>query len=393
MSRHLAAAMTPDRSAWATIASVSAFHSGSGVSRNSQCTMRTRSAGTIRNRSRSMPRISARAAASALMVPPMFFSARAAGCTIETFVSEAWSLDFTRTEAGDVDAARLELVAQALCEADHCELRSPVGGVAIDRHVSAHRADEHDLAAPFAQHRRQNGFDQVPAAVEIDAHHAVEFLELHLGELARAADAGAVDQDIGRAELRLRPRDGGGDGGAIGDIHAKVRDALIGGGTRRGHFSERIGIGRAAQQQHMRAACGQCPCCRQTDAASPAGDVNGLAGDGRHGVQAAIRGARPIVRSDLHPRPAASTARAAPCAARCRESCAGARRCREGGVESESSRPARSPGPPAADGLRPDGRRRASLASRGSDSHGADSRRAPPPAPCPEGLSSVRTAP
>ncbi len=180
-----------------------------------------------------------------------------------------------------VNAKRLEFEAQAFAKTQYRIFGGAVIGIAIHRRDTGHRRDQHDLAAATRAHQRQHRLAQVPAAVQVHLHDTVEVFELHGGEFAGNADAGAIDDDVGRAALDGGQRHRGQHCGAVCHVH------LVAGDRRRaGRFNGGDGgIGKVVvKYDDARAGRSQALARFQANAAGTAGDVDRFVGKVLHGL-------------------------------------------------------------------------------------------------------------
>lgn len=98
------------------------------------------------------------------------------------------------------------------------------------------------MAAAAAAHAGQDGIDAVDDAEQVDLQDGVDLLGGELGGPRLAADAGAGDQHVDRAEAVFQLADGGAGGGQVGDVGPGGGQDRAG-GQRGGKGVERLAAG------------------------------------------------------------------------------------------------------------------------------------------------------
>ena len=108
--------------------------------------------------------------------------------------------------ARDLAVVRLQLVAQRVGERDDAVLHRLVdASLVAARDQPAHRGGVDDVRlAALRAHARQEGVDAVERPPEVHREHPLPVEDLGLLDLLVHRDAGVVEQQVRRAELRVR---------------------------------------------------------------------------------------------------------------------------------------------------------------------------------------------
>ena len=160
--------------------------------------------------------------------------------------------DLGWTHDCDVDAARCELAAERLGEREHAGLRGAVGGVAVARRDRRHRGHEHELASRPEQRERRGR--HVARAEEVHAQHPLEILLREVDERPRTRDAGAIEDEVGRADLLGGPAKGLRDRCGVGDVGEMPGHAAFGIRARGLDAAQRVVVEPEIEERHVRAA-------------------------------------------------------------------------------------------------------------------------------------------
>ena len=113
-----------------------------------------------------------------------------------------------RRDAVDQHAGLRELLAERLGQRDHARLRRRVGDRVRVAFLAGDRGDVDDAAVLRLHHVRRDGAAAEELAGEVDAQHALPFLDRVVdGRHVLAGDAGVVDQHVDLAELCERALD------------------------------------------------------------------------------------------------------------------------------------------------------------------------------------------
>ena len=142
---------------------------------------------------------------------------------------------------------------------------------------AGHRRDVDDRAAAVLQHGARLRLAGQEDALQIDVHHRLELAFLHLLGRIGIGDAGGIDGQRQRAQLRFGARDGLVQRRAAGDVGRDLDAAAACPGDELGGVRQPV-IGAAIEQRDIGAALRQPHGDALADAAAGTGDEGDIPG-------------------------------------------------------------------------------------------------------------------
>ena len=140
------------------------------------------------------------------------------------------------------------------------------------------------MAAAALAHAGDDGVDAVDDADEVDANVRVDLGGVEGVGGGAAADAGAGDEQVRGAELRLEAADGVADGGEVGHVGDGAGDGLA--VEVAAQRVERLGL--EVEGEDAGAGGGEAHGQRPADAAGGAGDQRGAIAKGTHAADLVV---------------------------------------------------------------------------------------------------------
>src|ERR1041385_4925326 len=126
--------------------------------------------------------------------------------------------DRSRADHSDMDAVRLELVVEALGEADLGEFGRAIGRYLRRSHDARDRGYVDNCSRAPRDHRRQYFLGAIDGAEIVGAQHCFDRLDRRLGERLVAAESRVVDEDVDAPEFRQRAAYHTPDGGGVAHV-------------------------------------------------------------------------------------------------------------------------------------------------------------------------------
>ena len=201
-----------------------------------------------------------------------------------------------RRDAVDLDVVLGELVAVGLGKAGKAMLGGRVGRRPLASQVGEERTDVDDLAAALRDHALRGLVAQLEGGGEIDVDHGIPLRSAEVEYLRHLADAGAVHQDVERAE----PLHASGDDLRAGTGRRDVYlQELVAAARGLDHLSGRAVVVHDAGDEDVGTALGERQSERLAKSRIAAGDdaVSALEGEEIHGeICDAHRGVSPLLR-------------------------------------------------------------------------------------------------